>query len=343
MIKKYIKKYWPLLAFSLLINIPIVIMGTIRTNKDITLKGDTQNINDMIKVDTEYEEKGSFSSIYVIDFEHSTILQNLICSNIKTADVSDLNENYNNLSDIERFKVGQIQKESSIAKSIILVYSELMKYEVPDINIEYKYKGIEVTYYSKKSSLRIGDRIIKINDISIDEGRNNFQDALHNYLFDDKLDSYTILRDNKEIIFTEEDIDYNNFYAYDMYDINYETISPKISIKSNLVGGPSGGLMQALSIFNKLYKEYDLTKGYKVSGTGTIDLEGNVGKIGGIKQKIYTAFEDNVDIFFCPKDNYEDALEAYNTLKNKEKMALVPVSHYSDAIYLLGYINDKEV
>ena len=37
-----------------------------------------------------------------------------------------------------------------------------------------------------------------------------------------------------------------------MFDINYDTISPKISVKNTNVGGPSGGLMQTLSIFNKL-------------------------------------------------------------------------------------------
>ncbi len=261
MIKKFFKKHWLILTFSLFINIPIVIMGTIRTNKDITLKGDTQNINSFIKVETDYEEKGSFSSIYVINFEHSTILQNLIVSNVDTALISDLNLDYNNLSDLEIYKAGQIQKTSSISKAIILAYETCKDNE--NVNIEYSYVGLEVTYYSKNSALRIGDRIIKVNDISYSLGQKEFKSQLKNSLFDDKLDSYTILRNGKEILFTEKDIDYNNFGAYDMFDISYETLSPKITIKSTNVGGPSGGLLQTLSIYNKLI-DLDLTKGYKV-------------------------------------------------------------------------------
>ena len=98
--------------------------------------------------------------------------------------------------------------------------------------------------------------------------------------------------------------------------------------------------MQTLSIYNKLI-DIDLTKGYKVSGTGTIDLEGNVGAIGGIKQKIYTAFQNNVEIFFCPEANYEEALEAYNKLKNKEKMTLISLKSFNEAINYLGALNDK--
>ena len=70
MTKKFLKKYWIILIFALIINIPIVILGTIRTNKDIMLPGDTQNIKGFISIDNDYTEKGSFSSIYVVDFEH---------------------------------------------------------------------------------------------------------------------------------------------------------------------------------------------------------------------------------------------------------------------------------
>lgn len=347
MLKNFIKKYWLILVFSLLINIPIVIMGTIRTNKEITLKGDTQNINNFIQIETEYEEAGSFSSIYVVNFERSTVLQNLILSNNKEAEVSDLNINYNKLSDAELYEAGQIQKNSSISKAIIVAYETCQKIaaaaeEEASVNIDYKYSGLQVTYYSEKSALRVGDIITKINDITIDAGQEEFRRALITHLFDDDIDKYTVLRGSKELVFTEEDIDNNNFYVYDIFDINYETIFPKINVKNTNVGGPSGGLMQTLAIFNKLYSS-DYSKGYKIAGTGTINLDGTVGKIGGIKQKIYTAYDDKIDIFFCPEDNYEEALEAYNTLKNKDRMALIKVTNFWDAIYFMEWANAKKV
>ncbi len=338
MFKKFIKKYYVILIFALIINLPILIMGTIRTNKDITIKGDCENINGFINIDTNYAEEGSFSSIYVVDFERSTILQNLICSNIKTADITDLNTNINNLNDLERYEAGQIQKESAISKALILAY-ETAKASNSLINIDYSFLGLKVTYYSNNSALRVGDLIVKINDTTIDVGSVSFKKKLVDELYDnDNSDTFTILRDGKEITYTEDEIDHYNFYAYEIFNINYDTISPKANIKSTNVGGPSGGLLQTLSIYNRL-TSFDYTNGLKIAGTGTISLDGKVGEIGGIKQKIYTAFDDSIDVFFCPSENYDEAKVAYDNLNNKEKMALVRVETFTDAIDYLEALN----
>lgn len=72
--------------------------------------------------------------------------------------------------------------------------------------------------------------------------------------------------------------------------------------------GPSGGLMTALAIYNSLVEE-DITKGRYIIGTGTIDKDGNVGEIGGVKYKIIGAVKKDADIFLCPVENLEEALE----------------------------------
>ena len=90
--------------------------------------------------------------------------------------------------------------------------------------------------------------------------------------------------------------------------------------------------MQALAIYNQL-TEFDYTRGLKICGTGTININGTVGEIGGIKQKIYTADICNVDIFLCPEANYDEAKEAYDKLNTK--MKLVKVSNFDEAI---GYL-----
>ena len=90
--------------------------------------------------------------------------------------------------------------------------------------------------------------------------------------------------------------------------------------------------------------EEDITRGLKIAGTGTISIDGTVGAIGGIREKIPTAMDDNIDVFFCVEANYEDALEAYNSLPCKEKMKLIKISTFYDALeYLMeGYRNDFE-
>ncbi|MFP3361706.1 S16 family serine protease, partial [Planococcus sp. SIMBA_143] len=74
---------------------------------------------------------------------------------------------------------------------------------------------------------------------------------------------------------------------------------PSIKINTDEIGGPSAGLMFSLEIYNQLTEE-DWTKGYEIAGTGTINDEGEVGPIGGIKQKIVAADGSGAEIFFAP-------------------------------------------
>src|SRR5699024_8237420 len=58
-------------------------------------------------------------------------------------------------------------------------------------------------------------------------------------------------------------------------------VDPPVNIKSGDIGGPSAGLMFSLEIYNQL-TENDITKGYNIAGTGAIDSDGNVERIGSI-------------------------------------------------------------
>lgn len=75
------------------------------------------------------------------------------------------------------------------------------------------------------------------------------------------------------------------------------------------IGGPSAGLMFALSVYDTLTPGA-LTGGEVVSGTGSISSDGTVGPIGGIRQKIVGAHEAGATIFFVPPDNCAAALLA---------------------------------
>ena len=56
-----------------------------------------------------------------------------------------------------------------------------------------------------------------------------------------------------------------------------------VSIDAGGVGGPSAGLAFALDVLEELGRNVD--RGHKIAATGQIFLNGNVGPIGGIKQK----------------------------------------------------------
>ena len=75
------------------------------------------------------------------------------------------------------------------------------------------------------------------------------------------------------------------------------------------VGGPSAGLMLTLGILD-LVGEEDLTDGAVVAGTGTIDLAGNVGPIGGVPLKMLAARDVGAELFLVPADNCAEAVAA---------------------------------
>lgn len=75
------------------------------------------------------------------------------------------------------------------------------------------------------------------------------------------------------------------------------------------IGGPSAGLIFALSIYDTLTPGA-LTGGEVIAGTGTIAPDGKVGPIGGIREKIIGAAEDGAELFLVPPDNCETALTA---------------------------------
>ncbi len=75
-----------------------------------------------------------------------------------------------------------------------------------------------------------------------------------------------------------------------------------VNIQLDNVGGPSAGQMFALGIIDKLTPG-NHNGGAKVAGTGTIDNEGNIGAIGGIRQKMFGARSAGAKYFLAPASN----------------------------------------
>jgi len=118
------------------------------------------------------------------------------------------------------------------------------------------------------------------------------------------------------------------------------TLPKEVTIKSEEIGGPSAGLMFTLEMINQLSPE-DITKGYPIAGTGTIQEDGSVGPIGGIEHKVVAAEREGIKYFFAPslttepgeKSNYDEAVERAKDLDLK--MEIVPVETVDDALRFL--------
>jgi len=81
----------------------------------------------------------------------------------------------------------------------------------------------------------------------------------------------------------------------------------KIDIEVGNVGGPSGGQILALAIYDKLTPGA-LTGGKKIAGTGTVAPDGTIGPIGGIRQKLYGALRAGAKWFLAPSANCDEVV-----------------------------------
>ncbi|MBB5957389.1 PDZ domain-containing protein [Saccharothrix tamanrassetensis] len=107
-----------------------------------------------------------------------------------------------------------------------------------------------------------------------------------------------------------------------------------IKISLTDVGGPSAGLLFALSIVDKLTPG-ELNGGQSVAGTGEINDKGEVGRIGGINFKMVAAREAGATTFLVPAGNCDEAKQ-----HAPEGMRLVKVEKLADAVESLKAIND---
>lgn len=102
------------------------------------------------------------------------------------------------------------------------------------------------------------------------------------------------------------------------------------------VGGPSAGLIFALTVIDKL-EPGDMTGGVKIAGTGAISDTGVVSPIGGARQKVAAAAAAGNEYFLSPADNCAEVLEADKGLG----MKVVRVDTLESAVQSIDAIANK--
>jgi PDZ domain-containing protein len=121
-----------------------------------------------------------------------------------------------------------------------------------------------------------------------------------------------------------------------MQKVTANASSKQVEFKNLNVGGPSAGLIFTMEIYNQLTPG-DLSKGYRVAGTGTISVDGKVGPIGGVEHKIVAADREKAQLFFVPKDNYQEAKAKADEIETN--MKLIPVSTLDEALQYMEQLH----
>lgn len=218
-------------------------------------------------------------------------------------------------------------------------------YKKAEYPVDYEYKGVYVVQVvpdmPAEGKLRAGDRISKVDGKEFPSSE-KFIDYVGKKKAGDQVE-LTINREDKTktVKVTVEpfkDDPKKVGIGISLVDDKEIIVDPKVTVKTDEIGGPSAGLMFSLEIYDQLMED-DFTKGYKIAGTGTIDPKGSVGPIGGIDQKIVAADKAGAEIFFAPNEkggkdsNYKLAVKTAREIDSK--MKIVPVDVIDDAINYL--------
>ncbi len=307
---------------KLLIIIFLLVFFNYKLPYYIEKPGDLKNLNNKIIVENEYESKGTLNLTYVLQKDATIFnyIESLFEKNSKLIKKEkNVEENIQNLN-----KQSILSLKNSYNTACYVANKKNNNKDILN-NFNYYISNVE----NINTNLEIGDKIISIDGYKIEQIE-QIKEIIGNY--ESNIEIEIIVNENEKKFIKLE----NGKLGISVIKI-YDCKNVKFDFKNNESGG-SGGLMIALSIYDKLIKT-DLTGGKKIAGTGTIDIKGNIGEISGVSYKLIGAAKNKADIFFVPKENYNEALVTKN--KNKLNIEIVEVNTFDDALnYLLNNVHN---
>lgn len=229
--------------------------------------------------------------------------------------------------------------------------SKYVAYKAADKQADIEFNGVYVLQVVKDmpadNIIQIGDQINSVDDIEIEEAK-DLTEYVGSKQSGDVIELGIIREDKaiKKTVEVEEFTDEKGKVGIGIQLVTDETVivSPEIDFSSGNIGGPSAGFIFALEIYNQLTLE-DWTKGYEIVGTGEIDYDGNVHRIGGIDKKVVAAHRAGMDIFFAPNEqgnpesNYNVAKETAESIDTS--MEIIPIDTFDDALTYLDQLAPK--
>lgn len=331
--KEFRNKRTTLIIFFLV----ILCVGNIYISRNyvIMMPGIAKDLESIIEVNkngVSKDEKGSFLLITVST--RSANLPLLIYSAVnpyakiyKRMEIVPRNLDKNEYLNLTK---EMMEESQTVAKVVAL--------KKAGYNIDIKNQGVKVVKVFSKSNafnkINEGDVILSVDGKETKETDNLVKEIRNKSPGETVI--LKIIRDGKEkfvLVKTMENNENEDKIGLGLYIKNDNIVTDfpiLIEIDTGEISGPSAGVMFALEIYNQL-SDIDLTAGKIIAGTGTLSIDGSIGEVGGIIQKVITAHKNGADIFFIPVGNYEDA----EPIALKYDMTLVPIDKFEDAIMYL--------
>lgn len=304
----------------------------------IITDGGTIDVNKRVEVENSYKSKGSLNMAYVSELKGTIFTWGLsyIIPSWERNSVDDYR-----IEDDESKK--DIDFRDSLDLKVTNENAIVQAYTLTGKKIKIKDTHLYIIYVTNhnKEKLKVGDEVLEINNTPV----NSFEEIREvvDSCSAGEIIQIKLKRKNKEI---DEVIEVYEEKGELLIGLMIEKIdeyetNPKIKLKfTRAESGPSGGLLLALDIYNKLTKK-DITNGLKIVGTGTMESDGTVGQIGGIKYKLMGAVKDKADIFIAPSGkNYKEVVK-FAKEKNYN-IKIIEADNFKNVIKKLEKITNKK-
>ncbi len=286
---------WAIIIFLFFYELPFVIYTP----------GGIVNLENRIEVTDGYDSQGSLNMSYVslVKGTLPMILLSYVIPNWDLVNKDEITTNGESVDDL--LELERLYMQSSINNATILAYRKANQ----ELEITREVHNIVYIADEAETDLEIYDELLEVDGVevtTIDE----LKELVNQKTVGDVI-KILVSRDGKEkecqakVYETKDGLKVGISF---LTTYEYET-NPEINVTTKASeSGSSGGLMLSLAIYNAITEE-DITKGRTIVGTGTITVDGVVGPIDGVKYKILGAVKSDADIFLCPTENYEEALE----------------------------------
>jgi len=314
--KKFLKENFKSIIFILL----MVLIINIKLPYYIEAPGGTINLSK--RIDKNYQkENGSLNMLYVTEYKGNivTVLLSKLINNWDLYEISNQQISNENAEDI--YLRNKVMLDNSIQNATFVAYN----YAEKEINIKETQNIVIAT--TKNNGFKIGDVILSIDNLPV-ENITTIKEYISSLNEAAEVD-ILIKRNNREK-HLKISIDSDKLLGIMLItNYTYETQDNlDIDFRSG-EGGSSGGLILSLGIYSKI-TGIDLLKGRNIAGTGTIDIDGNIGEIDGIKYKIAGAVRNHMDLILVSPYNYDEAKKVIE--ENKYDIKLIKVSTFKETI-----------
>jgi len=296
-----------------IIFILFVLSNFIPTSFNVVEPGIAVELSEVISVEDGYENEGDFLLTAVSS--RRAVVWDYIYISIFTPNDRELESISSQMpEDMEMNEyidiMSKLMDESKLQ-------AQAVAFRKMGYNVEVTGDGAEVVEVMEKGSaynnLEKGDLITEIDGQQVEMAADAVN-IIRNREIGDSVE-IKVLRNDETLIFNLNTVELEGNKGNPSIGVLISSkgleydIPREINFDTDNIIGPSAGSMFTMEIYNQL-KNSDISGGKRIAGTGTVNLDGEIGKIGGVKFKLMAAEKAGADLFIVPSENYEEAEKA---------------------------------